>query len=102
MMGYAGRIMPTDRISKRRACWRSDIDALTFPVETHSASCAVHRRAFRTLLGTEPTAEECLRYFDQVEYAFETAASAKIAQKNIPIRTNFHLTSRDIVRKLIV
>ena len=101
-MGYVGRIMPTDRTSKRRASWRSDIDALTFPVATHFASCAVHRRAFRTQLGSEPTAEDCLRYFDQVEYAFEAAASAKIVQKNIPIRTNFHLTSRDIVRKLIV
>ena len=82
MMRYAGRIMPTDRTSKRRASWRSDIDALTFPVETHSASCAVHRRAFRTLLGSEPTAEDCLRYFDRVEYAFEAAARQDRAKQH--------------------
>jgi hypothetical protein len=81
--------------------WRSDIDALMFPIEAHSASCVVHRRAFRTLLRSEPTPQDCLRYFARVEHAFRSAANAKIAQKNIPIGMNFHLTSRDITRKLV-
>jgi len=35
------------------AYWRSDIDALMFPVVDHAAACAVHRKAFRTLVCTE-------------------------------------------------
>jgi hypothetical protein len=101
MMEQAGQIIPTNPAPKVRASWRADIDALIFPVETHSASCAVHRRAFRTLLRSEPTPDECLRFFGEVEYAFEAAAKAKIVKKNLPPRTNFHLTSRDIARSLI-
>jgi hypothetical protein len=88
-------------VSNTQACWRSDIDALTFPITAHSALCVVHRRAFRTLLSSEPTPEDCLRYFGRLEHAFRSAASAKIAQKNIPVGMNLHLTSRDIARKLV-
>jgi hypothetical protein len=34
--------------------WRADIDALMFWIASHSASCAVHRQAFRTLLQPAP------------------------------------------------
>ena len=82
--------------------WRSDIDALSFPIEAHAASCVVHRRAFRTLLRSEPTPDDCLRYFARLEHAFRSAANAKIAQKNIPFGMNLHLTSRDVARKLVL
>ena len=81
--------------------WRADIDALMFFVETHAASCAVHRRAFRTLLRRDPTPRDCLTYFARFESAFRAAATAKIAQNQIPVGTNLHLTSRDAARKLI-
>jgi hypothetical protein len=83
------------------ARWRSDVDVLIFPIETHAASCAVHRRAFRTLLRSEPTPEECLRFFSSFEEAFRAAAKAKIAKKMLPAGQNFHLTSRDVARKLL-
>jgi hypothetical protein len=83
-----------------RPSWRADIDALSFPVAAHAASCMVHRRAFRTLLRFEPTPADCLRYFGECERAFRLAASAKIAQRNIEAGTNLHLTSRDIARNL--
>ena len=83
------------------ARWHSEIDALVFPVERHAALCAVHRLAFRTLLGAEPTAEDCLSYFGGFEAAFKGAAAVKIAQKGLPAGRNFHLTSRDIARKLV-
>ena len=86
---------------KDQVLWRSDIDALIFPVEEHAASCAVHRRAFRTLLGSEPTPEDCLSYFEAFEYAFKAAAGSKIARKGLAAGKNLHLTSRDIARKLI-
>lgn len=85
--------------SRTEAFWRTDIDALVFPME--SASCAVHRRAFRTLLKAEPTPDECLSYFSGYEYAFKAAASWKIAQHGLPVGKNFHLTSRDVARKLL-
>lgn len=85
---------------KTKAFWRSDIDALSFRLEAHSASCMVHRRAFRTLLRFEPTPADCLQYFGERERAFRMAADRKIAQNNIAVGKNLHLTSRDIARKL--
>jgi hypothetical protein len=96
MLAEVPTIFPT-----AQAFWRSDIDALTFPVESHSASCVVHRRAFRTLLRFEPTPRDCLQYFHERSQAFRLAANAKITQKNIPMGTNLHLTSREIGRKLV-
>jgi hypothetical protein len=81
--------------------WRADINALLFPVREHGAACAVHRGAFRTLLGFEPTSNDCLAYFHDFEQAFRLAASLKIARKCIPAGANFHLTSRDVARKLV-
>jgi hypothetical protein len=81
--------------------WRSDINALIFPTPEHMAACAVHRGAFRTLLGFDPTPDDCLVYFGDHEPAFRAAAEAKIARKRIPAGTNLHLTSRDIARKLV-
>ncbi|MBV8921788.1 hypothetical protein [Bradyrhizobium sp.] len=81
--------------------WRPDIDALAFQLDEHSASCMVHRRAFRTLLGFDPAPADCLRHFCEHEHAFRSAATAKIAHKELPPGTNLHLTSRDIARKLL-
>jgi len=90
----------SDRLTTK-AVWRPDVDALSFPVEAHAASCVVHRRAFRTLLRFEATPDDCLRYFGDHEAAFRSAAMAKIVQKNLPAGTNLHVTSRDIARKLV-
>ena len=81
--------------------WRSDIEALVFPVRDHAAVCAVHRGAFRTLLGFDPAPNDCLAFFRDNEGAFEAAAGLKIARKRIPPGRNLHLTSRDIARKLL-
>lgn len=86
---------------KEQARWRSDIDALIFPISDHAADCAVHRRAFRTLLGSDPTPQQCLAYFAEFERAFTAAASLKIARNRIPPGRNLHLTSRDVARKLV-
>jgi hypothetical protein len=91
----------SDDGSTTRATWRADIDALMFWIAAHSASCAVHRRAFRTLMRRDPTSQECLTYFGGVEDAFRAAAAAKITRNQIPAGTNLHLTSRDVARKLI-
>ncbi len=81
--------------------WRADIASLVFPLPEHGAICAVHRGAFRTLLGTEPVPEACIGYFERHEDTFRAAARAKILRKRIPPGTNLHLTSRDIARKLL-
>jgi hypothetical protein len=85
---------------KHQAFWRAEIDALVFPIDD-ATFCAVHRRAFRTLLKSEPTPQDCLGYFGRFEYAFRAAASCKIAQKGLPAGRNFHLTSRDVGRKVL-
>jgi hypothetical protein len=81
--------------------WRADIASLVFPIREHGAICAVHRGAFRTLLGIEPTPEACLGYFTRFEAALRAAARAKIVRKGIPAGVSLHLTSRDIARKLL-
>ncbi|MGY4161389.1 MULTISPECIES: hypothetical protein [unclassified Bradyrhizobium] len=81
--------------------WRIDIASVIFPLPEHNAICAVHRGAFRTLLGADPTPPACLGYFARYEHAFRAAAAAKILRKRIPVGTNLHLTSRDIARKLL-
>lgn len=81
--------------------WRDDITSLLFFVTGHGAVCAVHRGAFRTLLGEEPSPEACLGYFRRFEAAFRAAASAKIARRGILPGTSLHLTSRDVSRKLL-
>jgi hypothetical protein len=83
------------------AHWRDDITSLVFPIAGHDAICAVHRGAFRTLLGAEPSPEACLSHFRQFETAFRAAAAAKIARKGISPGTSLHLTSRDVARKLL-
>jgi Protein of unknown function (DUF1488) len=83
------------------AQWRDDIASLAFPVGGHGAFCAVHRGAFRTLIGAEPSPQDCLGYFRRYETAFREAARAKIARKGISQGTSLHLTSRDVARKLI-
>ncbi|WP_074126971.1 hypothetical protein [Bradyrhizobium sp. NAS96.2] len=83
------------------AHWRADIASLAFPVPEHGAICAVHRGAFRTLLGAEPVPEACIGYYERHTGAFRAAAHAKILRKRIPVGTNLHLTSRDIARKLL-
>ena len=80
--------------------WRADIEALTFQPDGRREYCVVHRRAFRTLLGFNPTSEDCESFFHANRGAFEAAASAKILEKNIASGLNFHLTSRDVARKL--
>ena len=91
----------SDDGSITRVTWRADIDALMFWIAAHSASCAVHRQAFRTLMRRNPTPQDCLTYFGNVEDAFRAAAAAKITRNQIPAGTNLHLTSRDVARKLI-
>lgn len=63
-------------------------------------SCVFHRRAFRTLLGSDPTPAECEAFFRANHAAFEAAASAKIARAANASTMNFHLTSRDVARHL--
>lgn len=78
--------------------WRSDIEALAFqPVGQH-VFCMVHRRAFRTLLGFDPSPAECEAFFHANQRAFEAAASVKMAGNKSAM--NFHLTSRDVARQL--
>ena len=78
--------------------WRKDIDALSFEPAGHAGNCAVHRLAFRTLLGRMPTPDDCMAYFKANEHAFREAAGAKILRRGLGPDVNFHLTSRDVTR----
>ena len=78
--------------------WRPDIDALVFTPPGHQGRCAVHRLAFRTLLGRLPEPADCLAYFAASRPAFEQAAAAKIAERGLSPDANLHLTSRAIQR----
>ncbi len=78
--------------------WRTDIDALVFTPPGHRGVCAVHRLAFRTLLGRLPEPADCLAHFAANRAAFEQAAAEKIAGRGLSPDANLHLTSRAIQR----
>jgi hypothetical protein len=78
--------------------WRSDLDSLSFQPRDHAGQCLIHRRAFKTILGFDPTPDDCAACFQQREPAFQAAATAKISRAALAADANFHLTSRDILR----
>ncbi|CAO3440529.1 hypothetical protein [Azospirillum endophyticum] len=81
--------------------WRVDIDALVFRPQGHGGWCAVHRLAFRSLLGQrEPVPEDCLAYAAAHRTAFEAAAAGKIVGRGYDAAASLHLTSRDVARFL--
>jgi hypothetical protein len=78
--------------------WCPDIDSLSFQPRGHAGRCVIHRRAFATILGFEPTPDDCATCFQQRLAIFEAAAAAKISRAALAADANFHLTSRDILR----
>jgi hypothetical protein len=80
--------------------WRHDIDALSFEPWDRRGFCMVHRRAFRTLLRFSPSPIDCEIFFYSHEGAFHAAAQTKTLRANVAIGSNFHLTSRDIIRQM--
>jgi len=83
------------------ATWRSDVDSLCFQPSGHAGQCLVHRRAFATILGFEPTPDDCAVCFQQRQAAFEAAAAAKISRAALAADANFHLNSRDVLRAVM-
>ncbi|MDH7800182.1 MULTISPECIES: hypothetical protein [unclassified Rhizobium] len=80
--------------------WSDELDALRFAVPGHGAFCAVHRLAFKAVLGANPDREAALAYFRDHEAAFTAAALAKIKRSALPAGRNLHLNSRDIRRAI--
>jgi hypothetical protein len=80
--------------------WRDEIDALVFGLADHQGVCMVHRRAFRTLLRTTPSPQQCVDFFNTHQDAFQAAARAKVLRASVANTANFHLTSRDVTRQL--
>lgn len=82
--------------------WRTEMDALVFRPAGHCGWCAVHRLAFRALLGKRKLmADDCLAYAAAHRTAFEAAAAAKIEKRSYGKAVNLHLTSRDIARMVL-
>jgi len=80
--------------------WRDEIDALAFGLTDYQGVCVVHRRAFRTLLRTTPSPQQCVDFFNTHQDAFQAAARAKVLRASVANTANFHLTSRDVTRQL--
>ncbi|KAA3503120.1 hypothetical protein DXM27_09570 [Rhizobium rhizogenes] len=80
--------------------WSDELDALRFAVPGHGAFCAVHRLAFKAVLGPDPVREAALAYFHENEAGFIAVALAKIKRSNLPAGRSLHLNSRDIRRAI--
>ncbi|MFS8121472.1 hypothetical protein QD336_03525 [Rhizobium sp. BR 250] len=80
--------------------WSEELDALRFAVPGHDAPCAVHRLAFKAILGATPGREAALACFHDHEAAFTAAALSKIKRSNLPAGRSLHLNSRDIRRAI--
>ncbi|WP_313475891.1 hypothetical protein [Agrobacterium pusense] len=74
------------------ADWSEELDALRFAVPGHGAYCAVHRLAFKAVLGPSPADEAALAFFQHHQAAFVAA--------NFPAGRSLHLNSRDIRRAI--
>ncbi|MFH0295734.1 hypothetical protein AAFX91_00635 [Bradyrhizobium sp. 31Argb] len=85
---------------KSEPIWRSDIDSSAFRPTGHMGICVMHRRAFRTLLGYTPSPRQCIDFYLIHRDSFEAAAHAKLIARSIRETENFHLTSRDIRRRI--
>ncbi len=81
--------------------WRADLDSLSFQPRGHAGQCLIHRRAFKAILGFNPTPDDCAACFQQRQAAFQAAAAAKIGRAALAADANFHLTSRDILRAAV-
>jgi hypothetical protein len=86
--------------SSKTPIWRDDIDALAFQPGEYAGLCIVHRRAFRILLRATPSPQECIEFFNAHQEAFQAAARAKVLRSKLTTTSNFHLTSRDVIRQL--
>ncbi|MBR0698163.1 hypothetical protein [Bradyrhizobium lablabi] len=80
--------------------WRNDLDALAFRPPGHAGFCVIHRRAFRALLGSEPSAQQSINFYQQYRDVFAAAALEKIARAQIEQTVNFNINSRDVRRQL--
>lgn len=80
--------------------WSEELDALRFAVAGHGAFCAVHRLAFKAVLGPDPLREAALAFFHENEAGFVAAARSKIERSNLPAGRSLHLNSRDIRRAI--
>lgn len=56
--------------------WSEELDALRFAVPGHGAFCAVHRLAFKAVLGPSPTEEAAL--------AFSTTMRSPLWRRHLP------------------
>ena len=88
----------SDPTPNTQSVWRADVDSLSFQPRGHTGHCLIHRRAFKTILGFNPTPGDCAACFQQRQAAFQAAAAAKIDRAALATNANFHLTSRDILR----
>lgn len=93
-------LVPVDNSLTGSAEWSVALDALRFSVPGHGVPCAVHRLAFKALLGTLPDREACLACFLENQQAFVAAARVKIERQKLPADRSLHLNSRDIRRAL--
>ncbi|KIQ01882.1 hypothetical protein RU07_14140 [Agrobacterium tumefaciens] len=80
--------------------WSDGLDALRFSVPGHGAPCAMHRLAFKALLGKEPQKAACLQFFAENREAFLKAASAKISSLTLAADRSLHINSRDVRRAM--
>ena len=79
--------------------WRSDIDSLAF-CSGHNGSASSTGAHSGDAAGLHPVAAAEHRLLSDAPGSFEAAARAKLAAKDIRDTENFHLTSRDVRRRL--
>lgn len=75
---------------------RDDIVALELQPADHQGTCIMHCRAFRTQFSPQ----QCVDFYHNHEDAFQAAARAKVLRASVVSNGNFHITSRDVLRRL--
>ncbi len=97
---FAGGMDDKPMPHSKTPTWREDIDALAFQPADHGGVCMVHRRAFRTLLRTIPSPQQCVDFYRAHQDAFQAAARAKLVRADVADTANFTSPARDVIRQL--
>jgi len=80
------------------ACWNDIEDAVEFGIRfgDYAGRVFLPRRAFQSLIGVRPKAEDCIAHFHLNRTEFERIAEARVRARELDDDANIRITGRDL------
>lgn len=82
------------------AQWNDTEQAVEFGIQLgeYEGRVFIPRSVFQVLIGTRPTAEECIRCFHLERTQFERVAEEKVRARELDADANIRISGRDLRR----